>query len=143
MIQDSNPGFQPFGFAGGIYDQHTQLTRFGARDYDSQSGRWTSKDPIRFQGGDTNLYGYVFGDPINFLDSSGLIKQCPTEKNESEISKGIDDKLKNLFRDVTKSTTPNNYYEKVEEEARKKNPKGLICCGIRGQADHVIRTNNG
>ncbi|MDH5546600.1 MAG: hypothetical protein OEZ43_13480 [Gammaproteobacteria bacterium] len=35
VIQDSNPGFQPFGFAGGIYDQHTQLTRFGARDYDA------------------------------------------------------------------------------------------------------------
>ncbi|MDH5546605.1 MAG: peptidoglycan DD-metalloendopeptidase family protein [Gammaproteobacteria bacterium] len=72
VIQDSNPGFQPFGFAGGIYDQHTQLTRFGARDYDAQSGRWTSKDPIRFQGGDTNLYGYVLGDSVNFFDPIGL-----------------------------------------------------------------------
>ena len=39
---DSNPGFQPFGFAGGIYDQHTKLTRFGARDYDAQTGRWAA-----------------------------------------------------------------------------------------------------
>ena len=30
----SHPGFHPFGFAGGIYDQHTQLIRFGVRDYD-------------------------------------------------------------------------------------------------------------
>ena len=29
----TNPGFQPFGFAGGLYDEHTELTRFGARDY--------------------------------------------------------------------------------------------------------------
>ena len=25
VILDTNPGFQPFGFAGGLYDQHTQL----------------------------------------------------------------------------------------------------------------------
>ncbi|MBL1274935.1 MAG: hypothetical protein COB30_002495, partial [Ectothiorhodospiraceae bacterium] len=72
ITTDTNPGFQPFGFAGGIYDQHTQLTRFGARDYDAQTGRWTAKDPIRFNGGDTNLYGYVTNNPIMFIDSSGL-----------------------------------------------------------------------
>ena len=69
---DTNPGFQPFGFAGGIYDQDTGLTRFGARDYDAYTGRWSSKDPIRFAGGDTNLYGYVLNDPINFIDPLGL-----------------------------------------------------------------------
>ena len=26
---DSNPGFQPFGFAGAIYDVHSGLMRFG------------------------------------------------------------------------------------------------------------------
>lgn len=36
---DTNPGFQPFGFAGGIYDRDTGLVRFGARDYDAQTGR--------------------------------------------------------------------------------------------------------
>jgi len=72
VIQDSNPGFQPFGFAGGIYDQHAKLIRFGARDYDPETGRWTNKDPIRFAGGDTNLYGYVLNDPINWIDENGL-----------------------------------------------------------------------
>jgi hypothetical protein len=52
----------------------TGLVRFGARDYDPQIGRWTTKDPIRFDGGDTNLYGYVLNDPINFIDPSGLCK---------------------------------------------------------------------
>ena len=72
VINDTNPGFQPFGFAGGIYDQHTGLVRFGARDYDSVIGRWTAKDPIGFAGGDANLYGYVLGDPVNWIDPDGL-----------------------------------------------------------------------
>jgi RHS repeat-associated protein len=71
VTNDTNPGFQPFGFAGGIYDQHTGLTRFGVRDYDAQTGRWTAKDPIRFGGGDANLYSYTFSDPVNFIDSNG------------------------------------------------------------------------
>ena len=69
---DSNPGFQAFGYAGGIYDPDTKLVKFGARDYDGGIGRWLSKDPIGFDGGDTNLYGYVLNDPINYFDFKGL-----------------------------------------------------------------------
>ena len=72
VLTDTNPGFQPFGFAGGLYDLDTGLVRFGARDYDAETGRWTTKDPIRFGGGDTNLYGYVLNDPLNFKDPLGL-----------------------------------------------------------------------
>jgi len=72
VTNDTSPGFQPFGFAGGIYDRDTGLTRFGARDYDPKTGRWTAKDPIKFKGGDSNLYGYVLGDPINLIDQLGL-----------------------------------------------------------------------
>ena len=72
ITEDTNPGFQPFGFAGGIYDQHTELTRFGARDYDAKTGRWTAKDPIRFEGDGSNLYGYVVNSPINLIDPLGL-----------------------------------------------------------------------
>jgi RHS repeat-associated protein len=71
VVADTNPGFQPFGFAGGLYDKDTGLVRFGARDYDAQTGRWTAKDPILFAGGDTNLYGYVLSDLINLLDPDG------------------------------------------------------------------------
>ncbi|MEX0729919.1 MAG: RHS repeat-associated core domain-containing protein [Aquisalimonadaceae bacterium] len=72
ITTDTNPGFQPFGFAGGLYDQHTALVRFGARDYDPQTGRWSAKDPIRFDGGDTNFYAYVLQDPINWVDHAGF-----------------------------------------------------------------------
>jgi len=63
VTEDTNPGLTPFGFAGGIYDHDTGLVRFGARDYDPMVGRWTAKDPIRFDSGDApNLYLYVNGD---------------------------------------------------------------------------------
>lgn len=71
VLADSNPGFQPFGFAGGIYDRDTGFVRFGARDYDPITGRWTTKDPIGFDSENSNFYAYVF-DPVNFIDRAGL-----------------------------------------------------------------------
>jgi len=74
ILSDSNKAFKiPFGFAGGLYDADTKLTRFGYRDYDATTGKWTAKDPIGFSGGDSNLYGYVLGDPVDLTDSTGLI----------------------------------------------------------------------
>jgi RHS repeat-associated protein len=69
---DTNPGFQPFGFAGGFYDHQTGLVRFGARDYDPETGRWTAKDPIGFASESTGLYSYVGNEPVNRFDPTGL-----------------------------------------------------------------------
>ena len=71
VTSDTAPAFQSHGFAGGIYDQDTKHVRFGARDYDPQSGRWTSKDPIRFHGASLNLWEYAENDPVNRFDPSG------------------------------------------------------------------------
>jgi uncharacterized protein RhaS with RHS repeats len=35
-------------------------------------GKWTAKDPILFAGGDSNLFGYVSNDPVNWVDPWGL-----------------------------------------------------------------------
>jgi RHS repeat-associated protein len=72
VLSDSNPDFQPFAYAGGLYDSQTKLVRFGARDYDASVGRWTCKDPIGFKGESFNIYGYCSNDPINYYDDSGL-----------------------------------------------------------------------
>jgi RHS repeat-associated protein len=73
---DSNPGFQPFGFAGGLYDTDTSLTQYGRRYYDAESGRWTTKDPGGFSGG-KNLYAYSGNDPVNFIDPFGDAPLAP------------------------------------------------------------------
>ncbi len=80
VILDTNPGFQPFGFAGGLNDLDTGLLRFGARDYDPETGRWTAPDPIGFAGGTANLYAYAGNDPVNHTDPSGLLTPAQCEK---------------------------------------------------------------
>ncbi len=72
IINDTNPAFQPFGFAGGLYDEHTDHVRFGAREYAPNLGRWLTKDPIRHDGG-VNLYAYSYGNPQRFIDPDGQI----------------------------------------------------------------------
>jgi RHS repeat-associated protein len=71
VLLDTNPGFQPFGFAGGLHDRDTGLVRFGARDYDPEIGRWTAQDPVLFEGGQANLHAYVKNDPVNMNDPAG------------------------------------------------------------------------
>jgi RHS repeat-associated protein len=115
VLIDTNPGFQPFGYAGGIYDADTGLVRFGARDYDAGVGRWTGKDPIRFDGADGNLYAYVFNGPINHLDPFGLIDDR-TDPN----SKLIDRELKKLPAHVQEEFKKLNKHFKLNDLERLK-----------------------
>ena len=61
----------PLGFAGGLYDPDTGLTRFPWRDYDADTGRFTALDPLGAKGGDTDGYGYCVDDPVNRVESWG------------------------------------------------------------------------
>lgn len=92
VLEDTNPGFQPFGFAGGLYDGDTGLVRFGARDYDPTVGRWTSKDPSLWRGRSANLYVYSWNDPVNFLDATG---RAPFWSEQHFIA-WLNDRLDNL-----------------------------------------------
>jgi RHS repeat-associated protein len=76
VFADSAPGFQPFGFAHGLYDADTGLVRFGARDYDAETGRWTTKEPLGFAGS-FNFYSYCHNDPVNYIDRTGLQPETP------------------------------------------------------------------
>lgn len=74
VLVDTNPGFQPFGFAGGLYDRDTGLVRFGARDYDAGVGRWLSKDAMPLGETNTNSYQYAENNPVILIDPLGLIR---------------------------------------------------------------------
>jgi RHS repeat-associated protein len=47
-----------------------------ARSYSSQLGRWLSKDPIGFRGGDENLYRYARNSPLRYGDPTGSFVFC-------------------------------------------------------------------
>ncbi|WP_438444213.1 fibronectin type III domain-containing protein [Gorillibacterium sp. sgz5001074] len=74
LLHDSNPGFRlDIGFAGGLADDASGLVRFGFRDYDPVSGRWTARDPILFDSQQGNLYAYVNNNPTTWRDPCGLL----------------------------------------------------------------------
>lgn len=72
LLHDSNPAFElVIGYAGGIEDRDTGLVRFGARDYDPLSGRWTARDPLLLESGQANMYAYVNNNPVMLRDPCG------------------------------------------------------------------------
>ncbi|MBI9078587.1 MAG: RHS repeat-associated core domain-containing protein [Pseudodesulfovibrio sp.] len=74
IIEDTNPELRiPIGFAGGLHDHDLGFVRFGWRDYDTFTSRWTAPDPMGDAGGDPDWYGYCLDDPVNLNDPTGLI----------------------------------------------------------------------
>ena len=63
---------QPYTYTGREWDPETGLYYYRARYYDPTIGRFISRDPISFAGGDVNLYGYVQNNPVNKKDPFGL-----------------------------------------------------------------------
>jgi len=112
LLTDSNTSFKvPFGFAGGLYDSDTKLTRFGYREYDAFTGKWTAKDPIGFAGGDSNLYGYVLGDPVNWVDLNGLQGFDPAFGVPSELMQPVYRWFDNIFG--AKPPPPPSTFDKI------------------------------
>ena len=60
-------------FPGQYFDEETDLHYNWNRYYDPESGRYSQTDLIGFEGGDVNLYRYVNNNPINLIDTDGLI----------------------------------------------------------------------
>lgn len=61
-----------YQFTGREYDSFTGLHYYRGRFYAPNLGRFISEDPIGFAGGDINLYGYVWNNPVRFSDPFGL-----------------------------------------------------------------------
>ncbi|WP_241907075.1 RHS repeat domain-containing protein [Vibrio splendidus] len=70
--QVSGDGFtlQPFGMSTKRSDFESGLVYFGYRFYMPNLGRWLNRDPLQEQGG-INLYAYVDGDPLGYVDPDG------------------------------------------------------------------------
>jgi RHS repeat-associated protein len=65
-------GTTPLGYVGEFSDAETGMQYLRARYYDSATGQLISRDPLAVRTG--SVYGYVGGNPLNFVDPSGLNK---------------------------------------------------------------------
>jgi RHS repeat-associated protein len=132
ITNDTSPGLTPFGFAGGIYDKDTGLLRFGKRDYDPNTGRWTSKDPVQFAGG-LNLYAYSQDDPVNLVDPAGTgVISSPLVCYAAAAACGLHSlyEIYSFFSDI-----------KSCMESADKAKKDLETCPLNPQNDAKIRYN--
>ena len=67
----NNDPYCGYGGQWGYYtDAESGLTLCGHRYYDSNTGRWLTRDPIGYAGG-INLYGYVGNNASNGIDPNG------------------------------------------------------------------------
>jgi RHS repeat-associated protein len=69
------PPENPYRWCGawGYYrDADAQLYLLGMRWYDPQMGRFISRDPVEFAGGDANLNRYSRNNLVNLADPTGL-----------------------------------------------------------------------
>ncbi|MGF1795410.1 RHS repeat-associated core domain-containing protein, partial [Photobacterium swingsii] len=69
-VGSSNYDLQPFGMSTKRSDFASGLVYFGYRFYMPNLGRWLNRDPLQEQGG-INLYAYVNGDPLGYVDPDG------------------------------------------------------------------------
>src|SRR6266403_3641692 len=76
--------------------RYPQVSHYRARYYDQNVGRFTSEDPIAFNGG-INFYRYVRNSPIDNSDPTGLTtyKGFPADL-EAQIRNAVDEALKKL-----------------------------------------------
>lgn len=65
-----------YRFQGREWSAATGLINFRMRWYDSETGRWLSKDPIGLGGG-LNLYAFCSGNPTCFTDYHGMCQSTP------------------------------------------------------------------
>ncbi len=70
--------FRSWGAVGYFRDSPTR-SYVRARELRRDWGRWLSVDPIGFEGGQWNLYGYVGNSPVVRVDASGLQAAVPED----------------------------------------------------------------
>ncbi|MFE7838443.1 polymorphic toxin-type HINT domain-containing protein [Streptomyces sp. NPDC057474] len=67
------------GFVGGTIQASTGLTTLGAREYDADTGRFLSADPIVDHNDPQQINGYAYANnsPVTFSDATGLrLAEC-------------------------------------------------------------------
>ena len=77
MLLENSSVMNPFTYVGayGVMDEGNGLFYMKNRHYNSATGRFLQKDPLRFAAG-TNVYAYGNNNPVKYIDPDGtLVKE--------------------------------------------------------------------
>ncbi len=89
----------PFGYSTKRSDFASGLVYFGYRFYSPYQRRWLNRDPLQEQGG-INLYAYVNGDPLGYIDPDGQqalpIPYVPDRPLEDYYPKEVTDSIEKV-----------------------------------------------
>src|SRR4028119_1135297 len=108
-LSSSGSTSNPYRFGGevGYYRDKVERVYVRARHYAPQTARWLSRDPIGFDGGDFNLYRYVFNSPVNWADPLGFKPNNPSDPYgyEKELRRRLEEEISNIFRGMKACVT--------------------------------------
>jgi RHS repeat-associated protein len=128
--REYNPNnmLQPIRMQGQQLDAETGLFYNRYRYYDPAGGRYVTQDPIGLLGG-ANLYGYVGGDPLFYVDPHGLQVAIPGmpplpiwTPQQQEANRILSERLTRALNGIfTKNRTPEESAQaQTEYESYKK-----------------------
>ncbi len=124
-----------FRYAGMLHHAPTGFYLTHYRFYDPQTGRWLNRDPIGENGG-INLYGYVGGNPMGFVDPMGLSAQIRVvpwwwpvgpSTTESRNHRGPESLTPEELQEFTQD------YNKYKDLELNRPPKGSNCDDLKRQ----------
>ena len=95
----------PFRFSTKYEDNETGLLYYGYRYYTASTGRWLNRDPIEEDGGE-NIYGFVYNQPIRFIDLLGLDWIEYTGQGMTLYDGGLGDKSSPKMKCIASSGLP-------------------------------------
>ena len=91
---------QPFYYTGRELDHTLGLYYYRARHYDPISLRFNQQDPIGLQAGDPNLYRYVFNNPVNRTDPTGLYDSYLQGVIQTSYERGEPRRIQNTVQPI-------------------------------------------
>jgi len=118
---------------GQYYDRETGLHYNYFRDYDPTTGRYLETDLIELRGG-LNLYSYVGGNPLSFVDPHGLSKLDKTFGFPKEFWNWYHRKIKKPGDPDLEKEEANNLCEDWKQKGRP-GPDNKKPRNERGEAD--------
>jgi RHS repeat-associated protein len=123
-----------YRYSGKERDDSTGLYYYGARYYAPWLGRWISCDPAGTVDG-FNLYAFVGGNTISFIDIRGYEKQKPKQKAQQKKSK--------IKKQPDKKTTKTKYQVgqhgfKKKEQKRLQEKYKIALSGSTHESEHTV-----